>query len=158
MKNYKDEPFIFIAPVTNVASWTDGTIPTSLKGLIDKTIKDYKIDTSRVYVIGFSRGAIGTWNIVDKNPKLFAAAVPVSCCPPGSNAKNFLNTKIRAISGNVGSDEGYYNSCMTTFVNQIKAAGGSAQKITHTGHTHGTIGGAIDYDELIKWILTQKKK
>ena len=33
----------------------------------------YKIDDSRIYLMGHSMGAIGTWKIAPKNPDLFAA-------------------------------------------------------------------------------------
>lgn len=158
MKKYTATKFIFIAPVTKEYSWTSGTIPQSLKGLIDKTVQDYHIDTNRIYIIGFSRGAIGTWNMINKYPKFFKAAVPVSCCPPtqsDSAAENSSYTNIKAISGNKESDEITYNNCMNQFVNKINNFGGNAEKITYNGETHYTISTAIDYDSLFDWILKQ---
>ena len=147
------QPFVSIAPVTKVASWIDGTIPTSLKGLIDKTVSDYQINTSKIYIIGMSRGAIGTWNMVDKYPNLFAAAVPVSCCQAGgNNPVNYQHTKIRAIAG---AYETNYSSCMQSFVNQINSNGGAATMETYAGQNHSTITGAIDYDSLFSWLLSQ---
>ena len=149
--------FIFIAPVTKETSWINGSIPTSLKGLIDKTVSDFKINTKKIYIMGFSRGAIGTWNMVNLYPTFFAAAVPMSCCAPSGNVpENFIYTKIRAISGTYDpNNEGAYNNCMTSFVNKIVAAGGNATKDTYNGHSHSTISGAINYDELFDWLLKQ---
>ena len=158
MKNYTKTPFIFIAPVTKEKSWTNGSIPSSLKGLIDKTIKDYSIDKSRIYIIGFSRGAIGTWYMLNKYPNFFKAAVPVSCCPPSQSddaAKNTSYTKIMAISGDTGDSEVVYNNCMNQFVNKINKLGGDANKVTYKGKTHYTISGAIDYDNMFGWLLQQ---
>ncbi len=45
--------------------------------LLEKTIKDMPIDASRVYVTGGSMGGYGTWDIVQRRPELFAAAMPV---------------------------------------------------------------------------------
>ena len=154
--HYTKTPFVMIAPVARTTSWVDDSIPTTLKGLIDKTVKDYKINTNKIYIMGYSRGAIGTWNMVNMYPNFFAAAVPISCCPNGGNsASNFKHTKIKAISGNNGSDENYYNQCMTNFVNNINKQGGTAEKITYPGYKHGEMYKAINKDELFEWLLSQ---
>jgi predicted esterase len=38
----------------------------------------YKVDESRIYLIGHSMGAIGTWAIASKHPDIWAALVPFS--------------------------------------------------------------------------------
>ncbi len=153
--NNGDAGFFLIAPNTKEKGWTNGSIPSSLKGLIDKVVSDYKIDTSRIYIMGYSRGAIGTWYMVNSYPNLFAAAVPISCSPIGVNASNFKHTKIKAISGNSGGDEANYNSQMTSFVNSINSAGGHAEKVTYSGYTHFTIFKAFNIDDVFAWLLKQ---
>jgi dienelactone hydrolase len=44
------------------------------------------VDTSRIYVVGDSMGAYGTWDIVGRNPGVFAAAISAA----GSGPKNKL--------------------------------------------------------------------
>ena len=39
---------------------------------------DYKIDDSRIYLMGHSMGAIGTWAIAAKSPSIWAALAPFS--------------------------------------------------------------------------------
>lgn len=147
--------FIFIAPVTKTTDWRSDHIQIALKGLIDKTVQDYKIDTKRIYVWGFSRGAIGTWHIVNRYPNFFAAAVPVSCCGNGTTASNFKSTKIYAV---VGSLETNYKSCMHTLVDNINAAGGSALYWAVAGQDHGTITANFPYTEVIdNWLLKQHR-
>ena len=160
IKEFKGEPFIYLAPVNPTNDWhTDPNVTKALKALLDQTVKDFKIDKKRIYVMGFSMGAIEVWNIVNNYPDYFAAAVPMSCCAlPNNKETNFLTTKIRAISGTVDiNNEGYYNQCMTSFVNKINKAGGKADKDTYTGQSHSTISAAIKYDELFTWLLKQKK-
>ncbi|MEM9363138.1 MAG: alpha/beta hydrolase-fold protein [Bacteroidota bacterium] len=48
-----------------------------LEGLIRRLKKKYKIDRSRMYVGGLSMGGMGTFELVRRNPKLFAAAFPI---------------------------------------------------------------------------------
>jgi hypothetical protein len=45
----------------------------------------YPIDTSRVYMTGFSRGAGNTWTILANNPDQFAAVAPMSSPSGGTN-------------------------------------------------------------------------
>jgi predicted peptidase len=45
--------------------------------LLDKTIAENPIDTHRVYVTGLSMGGFATWEILQREPNRFAAAVPV---------------------------------------------------------------------------------
>lgn len=45
--------------------------------LIQQLIKDYPVDTSRIYITGLSMGGLGTFDAMARYPDLFAAAVPV---------------------------------------------------------------------------------
>ena len=158
VNGYSGKPFIFVAPVNGTPDWhSNAAISISVKELLDKIVKDYRINRNKIYIMGFSMGAIGTWNMVNSYPDYFAAAVPISCCALSTNrANNFLHTKIRAISGTYDPNmEGYFNSCMTSFVNAINKAGGSAIKDTYSGFSHSTISTGINYDELFDWLLKQ---
>ena len=46
--------------------------------LLDHALATLPVDRSRVYVVGFSMGAHGTWEIALRRPGLFAAAIPVA--------------------------------------------------------------------------------
>ncbi|MEN8194101.1 MAG: prolyl oligopeptidase family serine peptidase [Bacteroidota bacterium] len=46
--------------------------------LIEKMISEYPIDKERIYITGLSMGGFGTWYMLMKYPKLFAAAIPMS--------------------------------------------------------------------------------
>lgn len=57
--------------------WTEEPNYSTMFNLLNETIEKYDIDKDRIYVVGMSNGGIGTWNIIEKNPDLFAAAVPI---------------------------------------------------------------------------------
>jgi predicted peptidase len=40
----------------------------------------YAIDLNRIYLTGLSMGAYGTWKLIQDNPELFAAAMPICGC------------------------------------------------------------------------------
>ncbi len=52
--------------------------------LITRLIKEYPIDKKRIYIAGLSMGGMGTFEIVHRFPKQFAAAMPI--CGAGSSA------------------------------------------------------------------------
>jgi predicted peptidase len=64
---------------------TASTISKLLFELIASTIKNYAIDTNRIYITGMSMGGIGTFDFVTRHPNLFAAAAPV--CGAGDTSK-----------------------------------------------------------------------
>lgn len=45
--------------------------------LVKQLIKDYPVDTDRIYITGLSMGGLGTFDAIARYPDLFAAAVPV---------------------------------------------------------------------------------
>ena len=152
--DYEGDKFIMVAPVGNVDNWLGDKTVKTLKAILDKTVKDYQIDKSRVYITGVSRGAIGVWNLVNTYPDYFNVAMPISCCS-NIDPKNFLHTKVLAISGNSGGDESYYNKCMQANVEKIQAAGGLAEKVTYYGYTH-SLSWQLNYRELYDRILNEK--
>ncbi|HEY4288546.1 MAG TPA: prolyl oligopeptidase family serine peptidase [Puia sp.] len=63
-----------------------------LLALIKKIKAEGKIDTSRIYITGLSMGGFGTFDAIEREPDLFAAAVPV--CGGGDPAKAGTLTKL----------------------------------------------------------------
>ena len=46
--------------------------------VLSRVRKDYRINESRIYLMGHSMGAIGTWAIAAKYPDIWAALAPFS--------------------------------------------------------------------------------
>jgi predicted peptidase len=45
--------------------------------MLDSLLQVYSIDTNRLYAVGSSMGGFGTWDMVTRYPKKFAATIPV---------------------------------------------------------------------------------
>ncbi len=76
---HPDFPFIVVSPqCPENQIWSDDL----LLGLLDQAIKEYAVDTTRVYLTGLSMGGYGTWSLGLKHPERFAAIVPI--CGGGS--------------------------------------------------------------------------
>ncbi|WP_017471548.1 PHB depolymerase family esterase [Amphibacillus jilinensis] len=58
--------------------WGDEPRNSTVKELVDATVEDYPIDQDRIYIVGISQGAIGTWRLIENYPSFFAAAVPIA--------------------------------------------------------------------------------
>ncbi|MDZ5016705.1 prolyl oligopeptidase family serine peptidase, partial [Clostridium perfringens] len=58
-------------------NWTTGETYEVLMDLVKELVKDLPVDTDRIYVTGMSMGGNGTWTLIQRNPELFAAAIPV---------------------------------------------------------------------------------
>ena len=95
------------------------------EALIKDFIADEKnrVDTNRVYVSGISMGGCGTWEIIARNPELFAAAVPL--CGSGilSTADKLTDIDIWAFHGTI--DPTVYPEGTSMMIDAIKAAGGT---------------------------------
>lgn len=46
--------------------------------VLERVRRDYRVDGSRIYLMGHSMGAIGTWYLAAKHPEIWAALGPVS--------------------------------------------------------------------------------
>jgi predicted peptidase len=68
--------------------------------LLDSIVKNfYLIDSSKIYVTGISMGGFGTWELIQRFPNKFAAAVPICGGGDTTNAKLISNTAIWAFHG-----------------------------------------------------------
>ena len=152
-------PFILLEPNTRVKSWNRGNIPSILKELIDYVVDIYRIDTERIIITGFSRGATGVWNMISVYGDFFAAAVPVSC-PHEAGHIEYVNASqvaVWAFAGNVGETERSYHKYIKQNVDQILGLRGSAQFTVLDGydHNHACLGAFTP--ELFEWMLNQRR-
>lgn len=78
-------PFIMVSP-RNPNAETFMPIQT-VKTLLDKVVNSERVDKSRIYLMGYSRGAYAAWLMAMQYPDQFAAIVPVS----GGGMPHYLN-------------------------------------------------------------------
>lgn len=87
---------------------------SSLKATIDYFISLYadQIDTSRIYISGYSTGGSMVWHMVTKYPDFFAAAMPIAALynPTTSELSKLSNTSIWMFN----CDIDYYTTARTS--------------------------------------------
>jgi predicted peptidase len=80
LDGYDSFPFIVVSPqCPSSTEWyyNDG-VDTLLNKLLDSVIARYPVDTSRMYLTGYSMGGIGTLYLAIRYPRRFAALVPIA--------------------------------------------------------------------------------
>ena len=83
----KDFPFLVLTPQNPHPRklWNE----TALMALLDQIEKDYRVDRTRIWVAGLSRGAYGAWRLAIQYPERFAVKHPITMqvgwatCPSG---------------------------------------------------------------------------
>ena len=78
-ENQAKQPCFLVAPQCPTGgSWNDTARRAQVPALIAALKAEFNVDSNRVYVTGLSMGGIGTWDLLSRNPSLFAAGVPMS--------------------------------------------------------------------------------
>ena len=67
------------------AAGTPGENARLVLALVEQMVRDLPIDAGRIYLVGQSMGAFGVWDLLERRPDLFAAAIPV--CGGGDPAQ-----------------------------------------------------------------------
>lgn len=155
----EDFPFIALFPCTKIHSWTSGSIPDRIIGLIEYIAEQYQVDRDKIIITGHSRGAMGVWNMISKYGDYFSCAVPVSC-GPGTllDYEMISNVPIRAVAGTAGDLEVNYSQAMQRTVDALKEIGGEAEIIIMKGQSHQQTSTAAYTKELFEWMLEQSKE
>ena len=91
----KNPVYVLGPQIPKGSDWKTASIQSNVISLLKQFNADHpNIDTQRISIVGFSMGGSGVWDMVLKNPTLFAAAMPIS-----GNADAFLgnNSAFEAI-------------------------------------------------------------
>lgn len=127
----------------------------SLKQLLDSCMKMPNIDSHRIYIIGLSMGAMGTYDLVVRYPQLFAAAIPICGTVNSIRLQNVKEVSFRIFHGDAdpivpvdGSREAY---------KALKEMGGSVEYIEFPGCGHDSWTPAFNYPGFMDWLFKQRK-
>ena len=127
----------------------------TLKELIDTYLAMPQVDKKRVYVIGLSMGAMGTYDLAVRYPEIFAAAIPICGTVNPTRLSAAKDVKFRIFHGDAdtvvpvsGSRQAY---------KALKAAGADVEYIEFPGVTHGSWNPAFTQPDFMSWLFSQKK-
>ncbi len=128
--------------------------------------KDYNIDSSRVYLTGYSMGGFGTWYLGSRHPDIFAAIAPVCGFGTGKNSSRFKSPKVELESlqnmpvyvFHGEKDSRVKVSESREIVSELKNDGDKDVKYEELkGVDHNAWDYAYDDNRLFLWFLAHKK-
>ncbi len=122
---------------------------------MEQTLKEYAIDTSRLYLTGLSMGGYGSWTYGAMHNDLFAAIVPICGGGKTTDAPALAKVPIWAFHG--GADSVVKPLASQSMVQAVKEAGGNIQYTEYPGVDHNSWDQTYVDSEMVKWMLSQKK-
>jgi len=124
--------------------------------LVDSLVKLRYVDRSRIYVGGLSMGGMGTFELLARRPKMFAAAFPICGGGNPSNAKRYAKrVKIWVFHGDADNVVPLYHS--QRMVDAIKQAKGDVRFTVYPGVGHNSWDNAFAEPELLPWLFSKSK-
>jgi predicted peptidase len=124
--------------------------------LLNESIKTLPMDKNQVYAAGLSMGGFGTWDIIQRYPDLFAAAIPVCGGGDIAQAPNLTKLPIWAFHG--GADTTVKTVRSRDMIDAIKKAGGKPKYTEYEGVGHDAWSRTFSNDDVMNWMFSQKKK
>jgi predicted esterase len=123
--------------------------------VLDQLRKEFSLDDHRLYITGLSMGGYGTWDVIARHPKLFAAAVPVCGGGDENNAPLIKDIPIWCFHG--GADPTVPTERSRNMIKALKDAGGNPKYTEYPGVGHNSWDKAYSEPELPKWLFAQKR-
>lgn len=127
-----------------------------LKELLDTYLAMPQVDRQRIYVMGLSMGAMGTYDLAIRYPELFAAAIPICGTVNPSRLEAAKGVKFRIFHGDAdnvvpvsGSRQAY---------KALKSAGAEVLYMEFPGVAHGSWNPAFTQPDFMKWLFGQKRE
>jgi dipeptidyl aminopeptidase/acylaminoacyl peptidase len=123
-------------------------------GLIKKTVADLPVDEKRIYVTGQSMGGFATWDIIQRMPSYFAAAMPICGGADTAQAATLKNMPIWCFHG--GNDRVVKTQRSRDMIAAIKKAGGSPKYTEYPGVGHHSWTKTFKDTKVLTWLFAQK--
>lgn len=168
---YKDECIIIAPQCAPDYQWTDSpwgngsysmeeykktVYMKAVEGLINNLELKYSIDEDRLYVTGISMGGYGTWDMIERNPDMFAAAIPICGGGDPSLARRIKHIPIWIFHGS--ADPLVPVSGSRDMANALEKVGSTQYKYTeYPGVQHESWVQAYREEDLLDWLFAQKR-
>jgi predicted peptidase len=123
--------------------------------LIEKAIRDFPIDESRIYITGLSMGGYGTWDLIARYPDKFAAAVPICGGGDPKTVSVIKHIPIWAFHGALDKTVAPQES--RVMIQALQAAGALPGYSEYPDIGHNSWLNAYREPHLIHWLFDQKR-
>jgi predicted peptidase len=119
--------------------------------LLQELQRELPIDSRRLYVMGLSMGGFGTWDVIARYPRMFAAAVPICGGGDESTAPRFAAVPIWAFHG--AKDNVVPVSSTRKMIDVLRQAGGQPRYTEYPDCQHNSWDPAVREPDLLPWLF-----
>lgn len=126
-----------------------------LLNLLDDLRRKYSIQKKKIYISGLSMGGMGTFEIVRREPNLFAAAMPICGGANPATAKSLLKTKWWIFHGE--KDDVVNPQLSKDMAVAILNEGGSAKLTLYPNANHNSWDSAFAESNFMQWMFGNHK-
>lgn len=129
--------------------------------MVERLLKDLintnQIDKRRIYIMGLSMGGMGTLDLICRNPRLFAAAIPICGGVELERVSKIKDLPVRLYHG--GADNVVPPEWSRNIFKELKSLGSDKiEYIEYEGVGHNSWDSAFNSPDFLKWIFNQKRK
>jgi predicted peptidase len=124
--------------------------------LLPQLMRELPIDPDRVYVMGLSMGGYATWDMLQRRPELFAAAVPICGGGDVTLVAKFARVPVWAFHG--GRDTTVPTSRSRDMIAAMRKVGGEPRYTESPKIAHDEWNVAFKEPELAKWLFAQRRE
>ncbi|MDR0547123.1 MAG: T9SS type A sorting domain-containing protein [Dysgonamonadaceae bacterium] len=131
-------------------------IMVRVKELLDSYLSRPDIDLERVYIVGLSMGALGTYDMACRFPEIFAAAVPICGGVNVNRLVNVENIYWRLYHGALDPTVPVANS--REIYQHLLGLDAEAEYVEYPNIQHEAWGPAFNSADFLSWIFGKTKK
>jgi predicted peptidase len=127
--------------------------PRALTAVLDRLQREFRIDTNRIYAVGYSMGGFGAWRFAQAEPDRMAAIVCLGGV--GASADQWPDIPVWAVHGQ--SDKTISLEFVQYSIAAARKAGAQVQLTVLQGRGHDIENEVVDNPKLIAWLMAQSK-
>ncbi|HWB05248.1 MAG TPA: prolyl oligopeptidase family serine peptidase [Verrucomicrobiales bacterium] len=155
-ENYGKNPCFLLVPQCPDENGWQGNTGANFQKLLKDVLKNLPIDDNRIYLIGYSMGAFGTFAMLNEQPKMFAAAIPVAGGISEGAARNLRRIPIWIFHGE--KDEVVKPDQSRAIAKALERLKAPVKYTEFPGEGHGIIGKVVNDPAVHTWLFEQKRK
>jgi len=146
-------PFLTVFPQSQQGSWeADSVDGRRAIAILAQVEREFRVDSSRTYLTGYSMGGEGTWSLAAAYPQKFAAIIPI--CPSRKLAAAPKLKKMPCWCFQGDADAPSTLADTRRMLLAIKAAGGRPIYHEYPGVEHNCWDMTYTNDEIYEWLLS----
>lgn len=127
----------------------------ALMGMIEEQLDEPYVDKKQVYVGGLSMGGMGTFELLRRKRKTFAAAFTICGGDNVANVKKYKNVPLWIFHG--GKDDVVSSELSKDIADQLKIIGKEVKYTLYADANHNSWDSAFAEPQLLPWLFSHHK-